>query len=64
MDTKKGTYDIQVFSYNAAGKYLQVQVATFTAEGKTATPEDVQNLTIEPINEQFVRLRFTQSSCS
>ena len=35
---------------------------TFTAAGKTALPENVSGLTIEPINEQFVRLRFTQAT--
>ena len=63
LDTVKGTYTIQVFSYNAS---LQLSAnpteTTFTAEGKTALPEDVSGLTIEPINEQFVRLRFTQAS--
>ena len=62
LDTLKGTYTIQVFSYNAA---LVLSTSptetTFVAQGKTGVPEDVSGLTIEPINEQFVRLRFTQS---
>jgi len=63
LDTVKGTYTIQVFSYNA-GLTLSSQFTetTFTAQGKTALPEDVSGLTIEPINEQFVRLRFTQAT--
>ncbi len=63
LDTVKGTYTIQVFSYNA-GLVLSSNFTetTFTAEGKTALPEDVSGLTIEPINEQFVRLRFTQAT--
>ena len=63
LDTKKGTYEIQVFSYNA-GLRLSTNptTTTFTAEGKTALPENVSGLTIEPINEQFVRLRFTQAT--
>ena len=63
LDTVDDTYTIQVFSYNAS---LQLSAnpteASFTAQGKTALPEDVSGLTIEPINEQFVRLRFTQTT--
>ena len=63
LDTPIGNYTFQVFSLNAA---LQLSanpaIATFNAVGKTAIPSDVQNLTIEPVNEQFVRLRFSQST--
>ena len=63
LDTVKGTYEIQVFSYNASLQLSsQFATTTFVAQGKTALPEDVSNLTIEPINEQFVRLRFTQAT--
>ena len=63
LDTVKGTYEIQVFSYNAALELsTNFTSTTFVAEGKTALPENVSGLTIEPINEQFVRLRFTQAT--
>ena len=63
LDTVKGTYEIQVFSYNAALELSsQFTSTTFVAQGKTALPENVSGLTIEPINEQFVRLRFTQAT--
>ena len=63
LDTKKGEYTIQVFSYNAALELSsQFASTTFVAEGKTALPENVSGLTIEPINEQFVRLRFQQAT--
>ena len=63
LDTVKGTYTIQVFSYNARGELsANPTETTFTAQGKTALPENVSGLTIEPINEQFVRLRFTQAT--
>ena len=63
LDTVKGTYTIQVFSYNAALVLSSNPTeTTFTAVGKTALPENVTGLTIEPINEQFVRLRFTQAT--
>ena len=63
LDTPPGEYTFQVFSYsNVLRLSTNPTEVTFTAIGKTALPEDVANLTIEPINEQFVRLRFTQAS--
>ena len=44
LDTVKATYTIQVFSYNASLNYLQIPTATFTAQGKTAVPEDVSGI--------------------
>ena len=34
---------------------------SFNAQGKTASPADVQNLTLEPINDSLVRLRWDKS---
>ncbi len=63
LDTVKATYTVQVFSYNASLELsANATETTFVAQGKTALPEDVSGLTIEPINEQFVRLRFTQAT--
>ncbi len=63
LDTSKGTYTIQVLSFNAALQLSKTATeTTFVAQGKTALPEDVSGLTVEPINEQFVRLRFTQAT--
>ena len=62
IDTVKGRYTVQVFSYNASGEIsTNFTEASFVAEGKTGLPENVQDLTIEPLNEQFVRLRFRQA---
>ena len=63
LDSKRGTYTIEVFSYNSAS-FLSANAAqiTFTASGKTVIPEDVSGLSIEPVNEQFVRLRFNQAT--
>ena len=63
FETKLGTYEIRVFSYNALGE-PSTQPSTVTANtvGKTALPADVQNLTIEPYNDDFVKLRFDQST--
>ena len=63
LDSKKGTYSIEVYSYNAALTLSTSPTSTtFIAQGKTAVPENVQNLTIESISDQFVRLRFTQAT--
>ena len=63
LDTKKGTYTFEVFAYNLSLELsTNSTTTTFTAVGKTSLPEDVTNLTIEPINEQFVRLRFKQAT--
>jgi len=63
LDSKRGSYTIEVYSYNAALNISPNSTETvFVAQGKTAVPENVQNLTIESINDQFVRLRFTQAT--
>ena len=63
FETKAGTYTIRVFSYNALGKpSTSPAQTTFTTVGKTALPADVQNVKIEPLSDQFVRLRFDQST--
>ena len=63
LDSKRGTYTIEVYSYNLALRLSPNSTKTvFVAQGKTAVPENVQNLSIESINDQFVRLRFTQAT--
>ena len=63
LDSLQGEYQFRLSSINSSLQPSpQPTTFTFTAFGKTALPEDVSNLTIEPINEQFVRLRFTQST--
>ena len=63
FNTDIGTYEFQVFSYNAA---LQTSATsadlTFNAVGKTALPSNVTGLTAEPINEKLVRLRWNRST--
>jgi len=63
FNTDIGTYEFQVFSYNAA---LQTSATsadlTFNAVGKTALPSDVTGLSAEPINEKLVRLRWNLST--
>tara|TARA_R100000329_G_scaffold5682_1_gene7292 strand:- start:687 stop:4274 length:3588 start_codon:yes stop_codon:yes gene_type:complete len=63
FETKNGTYEIRVFSYNALGKPSTTpSTTTFTTVGKTALPEDPSGLTLEPVSDQFVRLRFNPST--
>ena len=63
FETLNGTYEVRVFSYNALGKpSTNPSTITFTTIGKTALPDDVQNVQIEPLSDQFVRLRFDKST--
>ncbi len=63
FNTDIGTYEIQVFSFNAA---LQTSSTssdlTFNAVGKTAIPANITGLTAEPINEKLIRLRWNQAT--
>ncbi len=63
FDSDVGTYEFQVFSYNAA---LQTSATssnlTFNAQGKTALPGNVVGLSAEPISEKLVRLRWNLST--
>ena len=63
INSQLGTYEIQVFSYNINAQLSATSNdLTFNAVGKTARPQDVANLRIEPISDQFVRLRFDKAS--
>ena len=63
FESRLGTYKFAVKSVNTLGKLSAgTSVLKFNAEGKTALPEDVQNVQIEPISDQFIRLRFDKST--
>ncbi|WP_290943813.1 host specificity protein J, partial [Hyphomonas sp.] len=63
FETQLGTYEIRVFSYNALGKPSTTpSTTTFTTVGKTALPADPSGLTLEPVSDQFVRLRFNPAT--
>ena len=63
MDTTKGSVEVEISAYNASGKLSTTALTgTIQTTGKSGAPDNVTNLTIEPINEQFIRLRFTQST--
>jgi len=63
LNSQLGTYEIQVFSYNVLGELSATSTdLTFEAVGKTALPQDVSNLVVEPVSDQFVRLRFDKAT--
>ena len=63
MDTKKGSVDVEIYAYSASKKLSTTALTgPIQTVGKAGAPDNVTNLTIEPINEQFIRLRFNQST--
>ena len=63
IGTEAGTYEFKVFSYNAALKLSATSTnRTFNAVGKTEPPDPVENLTLEPITNKLVRLRWNKST--
>ena len=63
LNTEAGTYEFRVFSYNAALKLSATSSdLTFNAVGKTEPPDNVQDLTLEPITNKLVRLRWQKST--
>ena len=58
-----GKFVIRVFSINAINKLSErPNEIQFTSVGKTALPGDVQNLRVETISDQLMRLRFDKST--
>jgi predicted phage tail protein len=57
-----GTLQVQVQSINSLGRLSPITAASFSIAGKTALPADVENLTIEPINANSARLRWSQTT--
>jgi len=63
LNSQLGVYEFQVFSYNVQGQLSATSNnLTFNAVGKTALPEDPTGLTVEPVSELFVRLRFNPAT--
>ena len=62
VNTEAGTYEFRVYSYNA-GLSLSSSFSDliFEAKGKTEPPDPVSNLTIEPVDNKNVRLRWDES---
>jgi hypothetical protein len=62
LGTQAGPYEFKVYSYNAALKLSATSSdLTFNAVGKTDPPGNVQNLSMEPITNKLVRLRWTKA---
>ena len=63
FESRLGSYTFKVKSFNALGVLSSTtSTVNIQAVGKTALPEDVQNLQIEPLSDLFVRLRFDKST--
>jgi len=59
FESRLGSYEFAVKSFNTLGKLsADTATLTFSAVGKTELPEDPSGLTLEPVSDQFVRLRF------
>ena len=62
-NTAVGTYEFKVFSYNSALKLSDsFSFLSFNTLGKTTPPSDVQNLTIEPVTNKLIRLRWNPAT--
>ena len=63
FESRLGTYKFAVKSFNTLGVLSpDTSTITFTAVGKTALPADPTGLTLEPVSDTFVRLRFNPST--
>lgn len=59
FNSSAGTYEIEVFSYNTLGDISSTATTLeITTQGKTAPPSDITGLSLEPINDKDVRLRW------
>ena len=62
VGTEAGAYEFKVFSFNAALKLSPNSTdLTFNAVGKNKPPGDVQNLTMESVDNKSVRLRWSRA---
>jgi len=62
FNTEAGVYEFRVFSYNSGLKLSATSSnLTFNAVGKSDPPGNVQNLSVEPITNKLVRLRWAKS---
>ena len=63
FNTEQGTYEIKVFSYNALLVLSSTSTnTTFIATGKNEPPDAVETLSMEPLTNKLIRLRWTQST--
>jgi len=63
LNNQPGAYEFKVYSYNAALILSTTSTdITFNAQGKTTPPSNVANLSIEPITNKLVRLKWDKST--
>ena len=63
FNSQLGVYEFKVFTHNISGVASSTSTGiTFNAVGKTALPQDPTGLTVEPISDQFIRLRFNPAT--
>jgi|TARA_R100000455_G_scaffold31263_1_gene24288 predicted phage tail protein len=63
LNTKEGDYEFKVYTYNALGEPSPTATTLlFKADGFSQPPESVSNLTLEPIDDTQVRLRWSQTT--
>ena len=61
-NTRAGKYEFKVFSYSATLKLSNASTnLILNAKGKTDPPGNVQNLTMEPVTNKLVRLRWSKA---
>ena len=62
LNSKVGTYEIEVVSIGATGKRSPAATLTFTAVGKTAPPANIGSLNISPVDAHSAELYWPQST--
>tara|TARA_R100000329_G_scaffold148161_1_gene136658 strand:- start:2018 stop:5905 length:3888 start_codon:yes stop_codon:yes gene_type:complete len=63
FESEAGNYKFSVKSYNAIGKLgTTTSELPFVANGKIALPKDPTGLTVEPVSDGFIKLRFDPST--
>jgi predicted phage tail protein len=62
LNSKVGTYEIEVVSIGATGKRSPAATLTFTAVGKTAPPSNIASLNITPIDQHTAELHWPEST--
>jgi hypothetical protein len=59
LDTSTGTYEIRVYSLNAAGNASSVATLNYTAYGRNETPQNVAGVSLVPIDQASAILSWT-----
>ena len=62
LNSKVGTYQIEVVGIGPTGKRSQPALLTFTAVGKTAPPANIASLNISPVDAHTAELYWPQST--